>query len=168
MLCEYAYARGNAVGNLKEYWDVIESHERLMGAFIWDWVDKGIRKQDAKGREFWAYGGDFGDEPNDGTIVCNGLVQPDRTPEPELCEVKKVYQRIDTTRRRRGGGPAARAERLRLPRARLRRGGLGGDRGRPGRAQGRLPTPALAPKQEGELPIPLAGLRRRSRVPSSS
>jgi beta-galactosidase len=96
MLCEYAYARGNAVGNLKEYWDLIESRDRLMGAFIWDWVDKGLRKHDAKGREFWAYGGDYGDVPNDGTMVCNGLVLPDRTPEPELYEVQKVYQRIDT------------------------------------------------------------------------
>ena len=66
-------------------------------AFIWDWVDKGLRKKDAQGREFWAYGGDYGDEPNDGTMVCNGIVLPDRTPEPELFEVQKVYQRIDTT-----------------------------------------------------------------------
>ncbi|HEY6554487.1 MAG TPA: glycoside hydrolase family 2 TIM barrel-domain containing protein, partial [Vicinamibacteria bacterium] len=97
VLCEYAYARGNAVGNLKEYWDLIESEDRLIGGFIWDWVDKGLRKRDPSGREFWAYGGDYGDEPNDGTMVCNGIVLPDRAPEPELHEVRKVYQRIDTT-----------------------------------------------------------------------
>jgi beta-galactosidase len=97
MLCEYAYARGNAVGNLKDYWDVIKAHPRLMGAFIWDWQDKAFRKKDAEGRDFWAYGGDFGDKPNDWTMVANGIVLPDRSPEPEVFEVQKVYQRIDTT-----------------------------------------------------------------------
>ena len=97
VLCEYAYARGNAVGNLKEYWDAIRAHDRLLGGFIWDWVDKGLRRKDADGREYWAYGGDYGDEPNDGTMVCNGIVLPDRRPEPELHEVRKVYQRVETT-----------------------------------------------------------------------
>jgi beta-galactosidase len=96
VLCEYAYARGNAVGNLKEYWDLIESEDRLIGGFIWDWVDKALLEKDGDGREFWAYGGDYGDEPNDGSMVANGIVLPDRSPEPELFEVRRVYQRIDT------------------------------------------------------------------------
>jgi len=94
VLCEYAHAMGNSVGNLKEYWDAIRSHDRLIGGFIWDWADQGLRKFDDKGRQFWAYGGDFGDVPNDGNFCCNGLVQPDRRPNPSLYEVKKVYQRI--------------------------------------------------------------------------
>ncbi len=96
ILCEYCYARGNAIGNLQEYWDVIEKHDRLIGAFIWDWADKALRKFDADGKMFWAYGGDYGpaDIPSDGSMVCNGIVGPDRNPEPELYEVKKVYQRI--------------------------------------------------------------------------
>jgi beta-galactosidase len=94
VLCEYAHAMGNSVGNLKEYWDAIRSHERLIGGFIWDWADQGLRKTDSNGKEFWAYGGDFGDNPNDGNFCCNGLVLPDRKPNPSLYEVKKVYQRI--------------------------------------------------------------------------
>jgi beta-galactosidase len=94
VLCEYAHAMGNSVGNLKEYWDAIRSHKRLIGGFIWDWADQGLRKKSRDGKEFWAYGGDFGDKPNDGNFCCNGLVQPDRKPNPSLYEVKKVYQRI--------------------------------------------------------------------------
>jgi len=94
ILCEYAHAMGNSVGNLKEYWDAIRSHKRLIGGFIWDWADQGLRKMSAGGKEFWAYGGDYGDKPNDGNFCCNGLVQPDRKPNPSLYEVKKVYQRI--------------------------------------------------------------------------
>ncbi|HUV66185.1 MAG TPA: glycoside hydrolase family 2 TIM barrel-domain containing protein, partial [Sedimentisphaerales bacterium] len=94
VLCEYAHAMGNSVGNLKEYWDAIRSHKRLIGGFIWDWADQGLRKKSPDGTEFWAYGGDYGDNPNDGNFCCNGLVQPDRKPNPSLYEVKKVYQRI--------------------------------------------------------------------------
>jgi beta-galactosidase len=97
VLCEYSHAMGNSVGNLKEYWDAIRSHERLIGGFIWDWADQGLRKTATDGTEFWAYGGDFGDNPNDGNFCCNGLVQPDRKPNPSLYEVKKVYQRIHVT-----------------------------------------------------------------------
>ncbi|KFZ21186.1 Beta-galactosidase [Thermotoga neapolitana LA10] len=94
IMCEYAHAMGNSVGNLKDYWDVIEKYPYLHGGCIWDWVDQGIRKKDENGKEFWAYGGDFGDEPNDKNFCCNGVVLPDRTPEPELYEVKKFYQNI--------------------------------------------------------------------------
>jgi beta-galactosidase len=94
ILCEYAHAMGNSVGNLQDYWDVIEKYKHLQGASIWDWVDQGLRKKTADGREFWAYGGDYGDIPNDKNFCCNGLVQPDRKPNPHLKEVKKVYQNI--------------------------------------------------------------------------
>jgi len=89
ILCEYAHAMGNSVGNLKDYWDVIDAHPCLAGAFIWEWADHGIRRHDEKGCEYWAYGGDFGDEPNDGNFCCDGIVLPDRTPEPEIFEGKK-------------------------------------------------------------------------------
>ncbi len=97
VLCEYAHAMGNSVGNLKEYWDAIRTHRRLIGGFIWDWADQGLRERAADGTMFWAYGGDYGDNPNDGNFCCNGLVQPDRKPNPSLHEVKKVYQRIHVT-----------------------------------------------------------------------
>jgi len=93
ILCEYAHAMGNSVGNLQEYWDAIEAYPALQGGSIWDWVDQGLRKVE-NGREFWAYGGDYGDTPNDENFCCNGLVQPDRKPNPSLWEVKKVYQTV--------------------------------------------------------------------------
>ena len=92
--CEYAHAMGNSVGNLQDYWDVIEKYKQLQGGFIWDWADQGLRKKTTGGREFWAYGGDYGDIPNDNNFCCNGIVQPDRKPNPSLYEVKKVYQYI--------------------------------------------------------------------------
>ncbi|UCG59262.1 MAG: DUF4981 domain-containing protein [Phycisphaerales bacterium] len=97
VLCEYAHAMGNSVGNLKEYWDAIRGQRRLIGGFIWDWADQGLRKKDPNGREFWAYGGDYGDNPNDGNFCCNGIVQPDRKLNPSMYEVRKVYQRIKVT-----------------------------------------------------------------------
>lgn len=96
IMCEYAHAMGNSVGNLQDYWDVIEKYKVLQGGFIWDWVDQGLVKATEDGREYWAYGGDFGpkDVPSDGNFCLNGLVNPDRTVKPHLWEVKKVYQNI--------------------------------------------------------------------------
>ena len=94
ILCEYAHAMGNSLGNLQDYWDVIESHERMQGGFIWDWVDQGLKKTTENGETYWAYGGDFGDEPNDGDFNINGLVFPDRTPQPEILEAKRVFQYV--------------------------------------------------------------------------
>lgn len=94
IMCEYAHAMGNAVGNLREYWDAIETYPGLIGGCIWDWVDQGLRKTAPNGREFFAYGGDYGDKPNDDNFCLNGLVSPDRTVQPELYEVKRVYQYV--------------------------------------------------------------------------
>lgn len=96
ILCEYAHAMGNSVGNLQDYWDVIEKYDNLQGGFIWDWVDQGLVKEDEEGNKYWAYGGDFGPEgtPSDANFCMNGLVRPDRTPNPSLHEVKKVYQYV--------------------------------------------------------------------------
>ncbi len=94
--CEYAHAMGNSVGNLQDYWDVIEKYDALQGGFIWDWVDQGILTTNAEGEQYWAYGGDFGPEdvPSDGNFCINGLVNPDRGIKPPIREVKKVYQYI--------------------------------------------------------------------------
>ncbi|MGB0931272.1 MAG: glycoside hydrolase family 2 TIM barrel-domain containing protein, partial [Chitinophagales bacterium] len=96
ILCEYAHAMGNSVGNLKEYWDIIEAHPQLQGGFIWDWMDQGLYKTLENGKTIFAYGGDFGDAntPSDANFLANGLILPDRTPNPHLWEVKKVYQYI--------------------------------------------------------------------------
>lgn len=94
LLCEYAHAMGNSLGNFKKFWDVFERYPNCVGGFIWDFVDQGIEQVTDDGKKFWAYGGDFGDEPNDSTFCLNGIVRPDRTPNPALYEVKKVYQNV--------------------------------------------------------------------------
>jgi beta-galactosidase len=94
MLCEYAHAMGNSLGNFQEYWDVFEKYPNVLGGFIWDFIDQGLRKISEDGKEFWGYGGDFGDKRNDNNFCINGIVLPDRTPNPALYEVKKVYQNI--------------------------------------------------------------------------
>ena len=96
VLCEYAHAMGNSVGNLKDYWDVIDKYKSLQGGFIWDFVDQTILKENENSKEFWAYGGDFNDVfyDNDSNFCANGLVAADRSPNPHLAEVKKVYQPV--------------------------------------------------------------------------
>jgi len=94
IICEYEPAFSNGCGNLHEYWPVFEKFDSLMGACIWDWVDQGLRKYAPNGRMYWAYGGDYGDVPNDDYYCINGLVLPDRTVPPKMQEVKRVYQYI--------------------------------------------------------------------------
>ncbi len=112
VMCEYDHAMGNSVGALKEYWDVIRSSDRMLGGFIWDWVDQSravplpqnswdyysqdyartnLYSQEIKGK-FYGYGGDWGDNPNDNSFCENGLISPDRNAQPELAEVKYQYQ----------------------------------------------------------------------------
>jgi len=96
IMCEYAHAMGNSVGNLQDYWDVIYAHPQLQGGFIWDWVDQGLLAKTAGGEEYFAYGGDFGPKgvKSDKNFCINGLVSPDRKPNPHIWEVKKVYQYV--------------------------------------------------------------------------
>jgi beta-galactosidase len=104
---EYAHAMGNSVGNLKDYWDIIYDFDRFVGGAIWDWVDQGLAKPiDGKKLsysgdptnlelaedEFFTFGGDFGDFPNDGEFCINGLIGPDRVPNPHYYEVQKVHE----------------------------------------------------------------------------
>ena len=97
ILCEYSHAMGNSNGSLSDYWAAFERHKGLQGGFIWEWLDHGIRTTDAQGRAFWAYGGDFGDTPNDANFVCDGMVWPDRAPHPALFEHKYLAQPIRAT-----------------------------------------------------------------------
>ncbi|WFB37628.1 glycoside hydrolase family 2 TIM barrel-domain containing protein [Kiritimatiellota bacterium B12222] len=95
--CEYSHAMGNSNGGLKETWDAIYKYPMLQGGYIWDWVEQGLRKKAPDGTEFWAYGGDFGDEPNDVNFNCNGMVQPDRRPKPAMAECKVIFQPVLAT-----------------------------------------------------------------------
>jgi beta-galactosidase len=111
LACEYAHAMGNSVGNLKEHWDMIHKYDRLVGGFIWDWIDQGVWVDEAliarraaqghdpvaawNGRPFWAYGGDFGDEPNSSNFCFNGVITSDRRPKPAMWECRRVFQPIE-------------------------------------------------------------------------
>ena len=92
ILCEYAHAMGNSLGNFADYWQAFREYPRLQGGFIWDWADQAISKTFDDGSTGWAYGGDFGDKPNDRQFCMNGLVFPDRRPHPSLIEAKHAQQ----------------------------------------------------------------------------
>jgi Beta-galactosidase/beta-glucuronidase len=94
VLCEYAHAMGNGPGGLKEYWDLFYSTPNMQGGFVWEWMDHGIRQRTGDGCEYMAYGGDFGDLPNDGNFVCDGLVFADRRPTPGLLALKRAIQPV--------------------------------------------------------------------------
>ena len=93
-MCEYAHAMGNGPGNLKEYWEAIWKYPRLIGGCVWEWVDLGIRQHTRDGKEWFAYGGDFGDKPNDKNFCIDGLVFPDRQPHSGLIEYKQVISPV--------------------------------------------------------------------------
>ncbi|UMB61728.1 DUF4981 domain-containing protein [Lutibacter sp. A80] len=92
VMCEYAHAMGNSIGGLGEYWDLINSKPNLIGGFIWDMIDQGIETTNDKGEKYYAYGGDFGDIPNDKNFCINGVFSPDRKPNPHAWECKYIFQ----------------------------------------------------------------------------
>lgn len=94
VMCEFAHSMGNSTGNLVEYWELVHKYPRIVGGFIWDWIDQGLKRYTEDGEAWWAYGGDFGDHPNDGPFCINGLIWPDRTPHPAMWECRKVFQPI--------------------------------------------------------------------------
>ena len=94
IMCEYSHAMGNSNGGLADHFEAFEQYDRLQGGFIWEWIDHGIRQLDARGRTYWAYGGDFGDTPNDANFCADGIVWPDRVPHPALYEFKHLAQPI--------------------------------------------------------------------------
>jgi beta-galactosidase len=161
MMCEYSHSMGNAQGSFLRFIEIFQKYPQIIGGCIWDFVDQGLRKKDEKGREFWAYGGDYGDVPNDWTMVANGIVLPDRSPEPEVFEVQKVYQRIETSA-------------IDAPTGRLRVRNdydfqsldsieAAWDVTEDGRVvrQGTVPVPAVGPKQEADLVLPIGPLPKQ-------
>ncbi len=94
ILCEYAHAMGNSLGSFNKYWDAFRENPRLQGGFIWDWVDQGITQSTDSGKQYYAYGGDFGDQPNDRQFCINGLISPGRKPHPTLIEAKFCQQHL--------------------------------------------------------------------------
>ena len=96
--CEYAHAMGNSIGGFKEYWDMVRKYPKYQGGFIWDFVDQGLRVKNKQGKTIYAYGGDFGRYPtSDHNFNCNGIINPDRKPNPHANEVRYYYQNIWAT-----------------------------------------------------------------------
>ncbi|MEL6557477.1 MAG: glycoside hydrolase family 2 TIM barrel-domain containing protein [Bacteroidota bacterium] len=98
--CEYAHSMGNSTGNLFEFWDAIHANKRLIGAFIWDWMDQALVKKGPNGEERLVYGGDFGEKYHDGNFNLNGIINADQTPKPATWEAKKIFQPIVMKRHR--------------------------------------------------------------------
>jgi len=96
ILCEYSHAMGNGPGDLKDYWDLIYKNPNLAGGFVWEWTDHSVKTKTPGGLDYYAYGGDFGDKPNDGNFCIDGLVYPDRTPHKGLLEMKNVIAPVRT------------------------------------------------------------------------
>ena len=94
ILCEYTHAMGNSNGSMSDYWAAFEANPSLQGGYIWEWIDHGILRHTEDGRTYWAYGGDFGDTPNDANFCTDGIVWPDRTPHPALYEFKHLAQPV--------------------------------------------------------------------------
>ena len=94
VMCEYAHAMGNSLGNLDEYWELIRKEDRLIGGFIWDWIDQGLVKKTEDGTEFFAYGGDYGDKPNSRNFCINGVIASDRTLKPGSYQCRYIFQPV--------------------------------------------------------------------------
>lgn len=171
-ISEYAHIMNNGMGNLADYWNAIESSTSIFGGGIWEWCDQGLEKTTPDGRKFIAYGGDFGDAPNDGQFIVKGVVYANRDPKPCFWEVKKVHQEITVK-----AFDVKSAEATVFNKHYFR--DLSGlelvwqitDDGK-ALASGRIPSPPVAPRAEAKvklstnlsLPMPAAGVDRRIRI----
>lgn len=163
-ISEYAHIMNNGMGNLADYWDAIEKSDNIFGGSIWEWSDQGLEKTAGDGRTFIAYGGDFGDFPNDGQFIVKGVVYANRDPKPDFWEVKKVYQDISVTANDAGSGEIEIFNKYFFKDL----SGydlaweLTGDGAVIG--SGKLPAPAVAPRAKRKVKLPLPKLTARPGV----
>lgn len=154
LLCEYAHAMGNGPGGLAEYEASFETYARTQGGFVWEWLEHGIRQRTLDGREYFAYGGDFGEPVHDGNFVADGLVDADRNPRPGLLDYAAV---IAPVRLRIADGRGTVRVTNRYDFVDLAGVALtwtldaGGEV-----AHGDLDAPAVAPQTSAEVPLPVA------------
>ncbi|MFA7345172.1 MAG: glycoside hydrolase family 2 TIM barrel-domain containing protein [Terrimicrobiaceae bacterium] len=155
IMCEYSHAMGNSNGGLADYYDLFEKYPGLQGGFIWEWIDHGILKAGPDGKPYWAYGGDFGDTPNDLNFCCDGLVWPDRTPHPGLAEFKHLAQPLKAVSFDRKSRTANLKNRQCFADSMWI--GVSWDLQVSGKtvARGVLPSPKIAPGQTGAFGVPL-------------
>jgi len=165
IMCEYAHAMGNAVGNLIDYWDTIYKYPALMGGCIWDWVDQAVWKETDKidpatGKRFryLAYGGDWDERPNDGPFCCNGVVDPFRNISPKLLEVQHVYQNLVVSTDDAAKGTAELWNRFGFTSADAFDGSWELLRDGIKVAEGALDVPAVKPLEKGTLVLPALAL----------
>ncbi len=160
IMCEYSHAMGNSNGTLAEYWDAIESTDGLQGGFIWEWWDHGLVQKLPDGTTRWAYGGDFGDLPNDGNFCLDGLVWPDRRPKPALFEHRQLAAPVRMTAVPGDGEALRKHGQIRIENRQYFTGldwlratwELGADGMRI--AGGELPLPDVAPGAEATVALP--------------
>lgn len=161
--CEYGHMMGNSGGNLKEYWDTVYAYpEKLQGGFLWDWVDQSMYRYTKDGRRYWGDGGEYGPNPGGDIEFGDGLLQADRTPNPALFEVRKVYAPIQFD----GFDPATGRVTVRNRHDFLDLSGFAFDwellENGIAVAHGPLPTPGVAAHQAGALTVPVGTLPRRA------
>lgn len=163
ILCEYAHVQGNAGGNLKEYWDTIYAHpDKLQGGYVWDWVDQSMYRYTEDGRRYWGDGGEYGPNPTGDIEFGDGLLQSDRTPNPHLFELKKVYAPVYFTGFDRSSGTVSVVNHYDFK-------DLSGldfswellENGVPV-ASGNLPDQTIAARSEGTIDLPLASYARKA------
>lgn len=157
ILCEYSHAMGNSNGGLEDYAAAFREVDGLQGGFIWDWVEQGLVETAETGETYWAYGGDYGDEPNDRDFCINGLIAPDRTPHPAMWEFHKLFQPIqltcDTSESKATITITSEYDFVNLPPGEvvvhlLQNGAV--------HAEGTVPLPPLAPGASEHVTVPLA------------
>jgi beta-galactosidase len=159
ILCEYGHAMGNGPGGLSDYHELFEKYPRCQGGFIWEFIDHGLRTT-VDGKEFYAYGGDFGETIHDGNFVCDGLLFPDRTPSPGMTEYTKVIEPLVITAGADGAGLSItnRYEVLDTSRLTFRtRTEVGGEHVE----GGTLPVPAIAPGETASVELPPGVIAQR-------
>ena len=142
ILCEYAHAMGNSLGNFADYWDTIRAYPKLQGGFVWDWVDQTIIRKDEAGRDYFAQGPDFANKGGDDSPVGDGVIRSDRTPDPEYFELAKVQSPIAFAQARPGYEVLNRHDHIDLSRFTLDWTMMEDGRAV---ATGTIPTPAVAP-----------------------
>lgn len=147
IMCEYVHAMGNGPGSLADYQALMESSPRMAGGFVWEWVEHGIRRRTPDGREYYAYGGDFGEPVHDGIFVADGLVDADRRPRPGLADVARVFAPVRFTI----GDDAVTVENLHDT---VDLDGLRGEWSLSTGGAGELPLPELAPGTSGVVTLP--------------
>jgi beta-galactosidase len=158
ILCEYSHAMGNSNGSLADTWEAIERHRGLQGGFVWEWCDHGLLLETPDGRERYAYGGDFGDEPNDANFCCDGIVGPDRTPHPALLEHQYLGRPVRVRARDLRRGAIEIESRLDFTALRGVRARFVVEVDGAAVQRGRVPGPILAPGERRIVRLPLRPL----------